>query len=258
MIQKVFLLAIAACLLVIAPLLADELQNRRISNNRAGDHVGDEVEDAHRDHDHDRHDGHHERNVRDRDDEHEEHAEHHRHSDEEADEGEHQHEHGDDAARKNLAEFEHAILQLRREESLLQRHNPRDPEIDHVRNTIAMLERSVEMHEHEHEHGDHEHGDHDRDDHEHGDHDRGDHEHDERHIDPRERIEHLHIAAKHLSIAGLDEEAEHVFRRAEEMERELFGHDNNRINEVLGDLMEQIRDLRNEVRSLRNEIREKR
>lgn len=254
MFQKMFLLAVAACLLVIAPILADELQNRRA---QTGDKIGEttknadshhddaahsDAEHAHEDdhHEHVADDGHnnaHDDHSHDENQDHDDHG-HENHSD---------HSHHEGASQRNLEEFERALMNLHREQEILERSNPDGQELKRVRNTIAMLERSIEQ-MHENEHGDHEH----EHEHEHDDHAHGDHEHAHHDI---ERIEHLHIAAEHLDMAGFDDQANELRERAEDMERELHRDDNHRVGEVLEELMRQIRELRIEVRELRNEIR---
>ena len=237
MIQRLFLLAVAACLLLIAPLLADKPQDRRSkTTEETGDRIVEMTEGAHSDHGNAEGGG--QRHAAAKDESHGGHGEvdrHHGHDD---------HVHDDHSvADRNLAEFMSALARLHHEQAVLERRNSDGPELKRVRNTIAILEDSIEQ-MHEHQRGDDEHGD---DEHGHGD---QEHAHED-----IERVEHLHAAAKHLEMAGFDEEAEEIRESAEDIERELHRNKDHHVSEAMHELMRQVRELRNEVRELRDEIR---
>lgn len=117
------------------------------------------------------------------------------------------------------------LIELRNE--IFQRLNKRedgDHKTDHDR------DEDHEMHDHDdHGHDEHEgdeHHEHERDMHRHedGDHEHGDHEHAEEHEHGQaERMEHLHIAIRHLHEAGMPDLAQQVIRQVERIERAQHG-----------------------------------
>ena len=71
--------------------------------------------------------------------------------------------------------------------------------------------------------------------------------------DVHRRLEHMRMAIEHLQRAGLDDEARHVAKRAEALERSM--HDDHRLGgQPFVKFAESIDDLRREVRQLRDQV----
>jgi hypothetical protein len=80
------------------------------------------------------------------------------------------------------------------------------------------------------------------------------HENAAQHEDLARRLEHMQIALEHLHQADLHDIAEHVARRAEAAERELYEHHRHREGDVMHEIMKQLDELRHEVGRLRDEL----